>query len=30
MTALFNNFNAPGVRIVESTQGFRTLAIASF
>ncbi len=30
MTAIFNNFNSPGVRIVESTQGFRTLPIASF
>ncbi|MEA5625314.1 phage tail sheath subtilisin-like domain-containing protein [Nostoc sp. UHCC 0251] len=30
MTALFSSFNAPGVRIQESTQGFRTLAIASF
>ncbi|MFS0515144.1 phage tail sheath subtilisin-like domain-containing protein [Nostoc sp. UIC 10607] len=30
MTSLFANFSAPGVRIQESTQGFRTLPIASF
>ncbi|MEH1957667.1 phage tail sheath subtilisin-like domain-containing protein [Nostoc sp.] len=30
MTSLFTSFKSPGVRIVETTQGYRALEIASF
>ncbi|MBN3927107.1 phage tail sheath subtilisin-like domain-containing protein [Nostoc sp. NMS4] len=30
MTSLFTNFKSPGVRIVETQQGYRSLEIASF